>query len=148
MKRIFSAGEGPDIVDLAAPQILVIEWAGLFEHPDVEGFFVSAKRLELLLSHPPGDSLKILSLQQEAAPGCIAAQTALLTAESFPEELHPLVGVLALIAGGQGQGDVERDLLTLIYAAKLLLLLQDGPVGTHLEEGLMTSLALLFHARG
>ncbi len=109
---------------------------------------MSAERLEPLFPHSSRYSLKILFLQQQACARGVAAQAALLTAEPFPEEPHPLVGVRTLIAGRQGQGDVERDLLTLIYAAMLFLLFQDGPVGTLAEQKLMASLRFLFHAGG
>jgi hypothetical protein len=148
MKRIFGAGEGPDLVDLTATFPLVIKGTGLFKHPDVMGLVVSTELLEPLFPHSSRYSLKILFLQQQACARGVAAKTALLTAEPFPEEPHTLVGVRTLIAGRQGQRDVEWDLFSLIYAAMLFLPFQDGPVGTQVEQKLMASLALLFHAGG
>jgi hypothetical protein len=148
MKRIFGAGEGPDLVDLAAFSHTVIEWTGLPEHPDAMDFIMSTERLEPLLAYIPRYSLKIIFLQEEPRARGVAAQAALLTAEPFPEEINPPVGVRTLIAGRQRKGDVERYLLTLVYAAMLFLLFQDGPVGTTGEQKLMASLTLLLHAGG
>jgi hypothetical protein len=71
-----------------------------------------------------------------------------LTSEPLPEELHTLVGLLPRVAGGQGQGDVEGDLLAPGDLTILLLSLQDRPVRPLAQEGLVQALTLLFYARG
>jgi hypothetical protein len=50
------------------------------------------------------------------------------------------------IAGGQGKGCVERDLLALVDLLELLLSLSDRPVRPLAEKQLVLAAALLLHA--
>jgi hypothetical protein len=45
--------------------------------------------------------------------------------ETLPEEPDARIGALPLVSGGQRQGDVEGDLLTLVNLGNLLILFQN-----------------------
>ncbi len=92
MERIFSAGEGPDGIDLALLFLFAVEGTGLLESPGSQGLFVSAECFELFLGAKESCySLEIFFLQKESCSRCVAASTAVLAAELFPEKLHTLV---------------------------------------------------------
>jgi hypothetical protein len=91
MKRIFAAGEGSDLIDLAASFGMIIERAGLLENPGIKSFVKSGKPLQLSLPDLRSDSVEILLFEQESRSRGEAAQATLLAAEPLPKKLDPLV---------------------------------------------------------